>query len=138
MNSLSSTGRKFKILVVEDEEDSKEILVSLLQTTNEYEVYSASSGNEALTKMEAESDKFNLVLLDIVMSNLDGIETLRMIKADKSKYGNPFVVMLTNLGGDVAVETAINLGADGYLMKIETEPEVLLKKVAEYAQKQGI
>lgn len=129
--------KKYKILVVEDEEDSKDVLVSLLNNTGKYEVSSASDGNDALAKLEAETAKFDLVLLDIVMPRLDGIETLRLLKGDTTKYGNPIVLMLTNLGGDVAIETAINIGAQGYLMKIETEPEQLLKRVEEEFQKRG-
>ena len=127
--------KRYKILVVEDEEDSKDVLVSLLNSVDKYEVSSASDGNDALAKLEAETQKFDLVLLDIVMPKLDGIETLRLLKASPDKYGNPIVLMLTNLGGDVAIDTAINIGAKGYLMKIETEPEQLLQRVEEEFKK---
>jgi len=130
--------KKYKILVVEDEEDSKDVLVSLLNTTGKYEVSSASDGQDALTKLEAEKGAYDMVLLDIVMPKLDGIETLRLIKSNSQKYGTPTVLMLTNLGGDVAVETAINLGAQGYLMKVETEPDQLLKRVEEELQKKSV
>jgi CheY-like chemotaxis protein len=126
--------KRHKILVVEDEEDSKDILVSLLNTANKYDVSSAADGQDALAKMEAEkmsNGGYDLVLLDIVMPKLDGVETLRLIKTQVEKYGTPSILMLTNLGGDVAVETAMNLGAAGYLMKVETEPDQLLKRVAE-------
>lgn len=129
-NSDSTASKRYKVLVVEDEEDSKEVLVSLLNTTGKYDVSSAVDGNDALAKLEAEKN-FDLVLLDIVMPKLDGIETLRLLKADTEKYGDPIVLMLTNLGGDIAVETAISIGAQGYLMKVETEPEQLLKKIDE-------
>lgn len=129
--SATDQKKKYKILVVEDEEDSKEVLVSLLNTVENYEVSAAVDGQDALAKLEAERGKYDLVLLDIVMPKLDGIETLRLLKSNPDKYGSPIVLMLTNLGGDVAVETAINLGAQGYLMKVETEPEQLLKKIDE-------
>jgi len=102
-----------------------------LNTVENYEVSAAVDGQDALAKLEAERGKYDLVLLDIVMPKLDGIETLRLLKSNPDKYGSPIVLMLTNLGGDVAVETAINLGAQGYLMKVETEPEQLLKKIDE-------
>jgi CheY-like chemotaxis protein len=78
------------------------MFVDLLESEGTYDVSSAVDGIEALAKAEAE--KFDLVLLDIVMPNKDGIETLQDIKANAEKYGDPIVVMLTNISGDAAVE----------------------------------
>lgn len=118
---------KPNVLVVDDEADAAELFAELLNTTGKYNVQSAKDGLECLKKCE--ETKFDLVLLDIVMPNLDGVETLRQIKADSQKYGNPKVVMLTNIGGDIAIEKALELGAVGFKLKIDTEPEELLKAV---------
>lgn len=125
-------SKKYKILIVEDENDAREVFVQLLETNPEYDVSSAADGQDALAKAEAESGGFDLILLDIVMPRLDGVDTLRKIRAEKDKYGDPIVVMLTNLGGEVAIDTAMKLGAQGYLMKIEVEPVQLLEKIAEF------
>lgn len=125
------SGAKRRLLIVEDENDARDLYVNLFESTGKYEVSSASDGTDALAKLEAERGECEMILLDIVMPRMDGIETLRQIKSDPAKYGNPIVIMLTNLGGDLAVESALNLGAQGYLMKIETEPAQLLKKVDE-------
>lgn len=130
MDANAAQSKK-RILIVEDEEDSRDVLVKLLDSAGKYEVSSASDGTDALAKLEAEMGKYDMVLLDIVMPRMDGIETLRQLKSEPAKYGTPMVLMLTNLGGDIAIETAINLGAQGYLMKIETEPAQLLKRVEE-------
>ncbi len=126
-SSNPSMGIKKKILVVDDEPDARELFAELLKTNPNYEVDVASDGNEALEKDE--KLKFDLILLDIVMPNLDGVDTLATIKGDAAKYGNPIVIMLTNIGGDIAIQEAIKLGAIGYKLKIDTEPEELLQTV---------
>ncbi len=132
-DGMVDAGKK-KILIVEDEADSLEIFVQLLSQVPSYEISSAVDGIDALAKVEAEQGKFDLILLDIVMPKMDGIDVLSKIKSTPEKYGKPLVVMLTNLGGEMAVETAMKLGANGYLMKIEVEPQQLLKKVREYLE----
>lgn len=118
-----------KILVVEDEEDARTIFVDLLES-EDYEVSSAVDGNDALAKSAA--DKFDLILLDLVMPNKDGLETLQELKSNPDKYGNPIVVVLSNISGDAAVEKAMSLGAAGYRLKIKAEPDQLLKDVNDF------
>jgi CheY-like chemotaxis protein len=120
-------AQSFNILVVDDEPDAKELFAELLRTNSAYNVDTAGDGNEALALCE--KTKYNLVLLDIVMPNLDGVDTLAALKGDTAKYGTPVVVMLTNIGGDIAIQEAIKLGAIGYKLKIDTEPEELLQFV---------
>lgn len=130
-----SVSQKYNILVVEDEPDAKELFIELLATVPEYEVQGANDGEEALQK--AGTTKFDLILLDIVMPRKDGIETLDDILKDKAKYGNPIVIMLTNIGGDLAIEKALEMGAAGYKLKIDTDPEELLRYVDEMLKKKG-
>jgi CheY-like chemotaxis protein len=116
----------YKLLVVEDEGAARIMFVDLLESEG-YEASSAIDGVDALAK--AAADKFDLILLDIVMPNKDGIEVLQEIKANTAKYGTPVVVMLTNISGDAAVEKAMEIGAAGFKLKIGTEPEELLEEV---------
>lgn len=118
---------KPKILVAEDEQDARLIYVDIL-TSADYEVHGVVDGREALEKME--KIKFDLVLLDIIMPNLDGIATLKEIKSNPDKYGNMPVYMLTNIASDVAIENAVELGATGYILKSDTDPKELLNLVA--------
>ncbi len=120
---------KKKILVVEDEQDARTMFVDLLESEG-FDVSSAVDGIDALAK--SASEKYDLILLDIVMPNMDGVEVLQQIKADPTKYGTPIVVMLTNISGDAAVEKAMELGAAGYRLKIGTEPEKLLQDVKDF------
>jgi len=116
-----------KILVVDDEADAAILFAELLNTTGKYIVQTAQDGIQCLEKCE--NTKFDLVLLDIVMPKLDGVDTLTRIIQDPEKYGKPKVIMLTNIGGDLAIEKALELGAIGFKLKIDTEPEELLKTI---------
>jgi DNA-binding NarL/FixJ family response regulator len=68
------------------------------------------------------------------MPRMDGIETLNQIKKNPEKYGNPKVVMLSNIGGDIAIDKAMELGADGYMLKSETEPDDFVNVVTKYLE----
>lgn len=122
----SATEMK-KILVVDDEPDARVLFQDMLTDGTEYEVSTAADGEEALAK--AEATKFDLILLDIIMPNKDGIQTLTEIKNNPDKFGTPRIIMLTNLGGDLAVEEAMKQGANGYKVKVDTEPGDLIKLV---------
>jgi CheY-like chemotaxis protein len=119
------------VMIVEDEADAREIFTDLLKSAN-YRVVSAVDGVDALAKLEADKGKIDIILLDIIMPNKDGVETLENIVDNPERYGKPRVVMLTNIGGDAAVEKALQIGALGYMLKSETEPEQLLKSVQQY------
>lgn len=125
---VAPAGAK-KILVVEDEPDARTMFMDLLSGEG-YDVSSAVDGVDAIAKSAAE--KYDLILLDIVMPNKDGLEVLEEIKADTMKYGTPTVVMLTNISGDAAVEKAKELGAVDFLLKIGTEPDALIQSVRDY------
>ncbi len=126
VSSQSHNKQPYKILVVDDEESIRTQFQELLsELSNEnWEVSVAVDGNDAVAK--AEATKFDLIYLDIVMPNKDGIQTLSELTSDKSRFGSPRVIMLTNIGGDVAVEEALKLGAVSYKLKLDVSPEELL------------
>jgi|OpeIllAssembly_1097287.scaffolds.fasta_scaffold334328_2 CheY-like chemotaxis protein len=117
---------KLKVLIAEDEQDARIIYVDIL-TAAGWQADGVADGEEALKKME--KVKYDLVLLDIIMPNRDGIGALREIKAHPDKYGNMPVYMLTNIASDVAIENAITLGAKGYILKSDTDPTELVDLV---------
>ncbi|MDQ7021187.1 MAG: response regulator [Candidatus Dojkabacteria bacterium] len=122
----------YKILVVDDEESAREMFGEILgdlSNKTDWEVSLAVDGIDALSK--AEATKFDIILLDIMMPKKDGIQTLNEIKADPVKYGNPRILMLTNIGGDLAIEEALRRGAVGYRLKNDTEAAALIKTVEE-------
>ncbi len=120
---------EFKVLLVDDEEDFVHTLVKRL-TKRKLDVRAALSGREAL-KAVAETSP-DVVVLDVKMPDMDGIETLKQIKAIKSSIE---VIMLT---GHANVEVAIRgmeLGAFDYLMKPIEIDELLYKLQDAYKKK---
>ncbi len=124
-------GNNKKVLVVEDEPDALTLYKDALMASG-FDVEGAGNGQEALDTLA--KGKFDIVLLDIVMPVLDGVETLRQMKTDKTKYGSMPVVMLSNIGGDVAIDKALEYGADGYLLKSETDVTELADVVNKYLE----
>lgn len=116
---------KGKVLVVEDEE----ILLTALKEelgSGGYEVEGALDGVEGLEKTK--SFKPDLILLDLVMPKMDGMEMLQKLKGDAETRDVP-VVILTNLSDYERISEALALGAMDYLVKANYKLEDLLEKV---------
>jgi DNA-binding NtrC family response regulator len=122
----------FNILVVDDEQEFRELTVKRLNKRG-LQAKGAESGIEALEMLE-KSKLFDVVLLDVKMPGMDGIETLRQIRA---KHPLVEIVLLT---GHASVESGIEgmkLGAFDYLMKpIELDP--LVEKLSEAYEKKRL
>lgn len=117
------------VLLVDDEHPFVETMSKRL-TKRDLEITTAFSGKEGLNKLDAQPN-IEVVILDVKMPEMDGIETLKRIK---SQYPLVEVIMLT---GHATVETGIEgmkLGAYDYLMK-PCDIDVLLEKVGEAAAK---
>lgn len=100
-----------KLLVVDDEESIRK-LFSIFLSQQGYEVILASNGEEAIKLAEAENPQ--LVLLDIVMPGIDGLETCRRLKAQEKTRFIP-VIVATAFGDTVA--EALKAGADDLVVK---------------------
>lgn len=115
---------KEHILVVDDEEDLLE-LVGYNLTKEGYRVSYASSGEEAKQKARAELP--GLIVLDLLLPSVDGLEVCRALKADPKTLHIP-VVMLTAKGEEIDVVTGLEVGADDYVIK-PFSPRVLLARI---------
>jgi len=104
---------KDRILVVDDEEDILELLRFNL-TREGYQVRSASTGEEALSLARAEHP--DLILLDLMLPGIDGLEVARRLKGDPLTRGMP-IVMLTAKGEESDIVTGLQLGAEDYITK---------------------
>ena len=91
-----------------------------------FDMMVAENGLEAIKKLEEKIP--DLILLDIVMPYMDGIETLRKIKANESWKKIP-VILLTNLSEKEKIEEALGIGADDYLIKSHFTPSEVISKV---------
>jgi two-component system cell cycle response regulator DivK len=116
-----------RILAVDDQEDNRRILRDLL-TSAGYEVIEAVNGEEAVTL--AESQRPDLILMDIQLPGIDGYEATRRIKANPALRGTPLIVVTSYaLSGDEGKARAA--GADAYVSK-PFSPRALLAKVREH------
>ena len=115
---------KIKILVVDDEPDILEILKLNLQSEG-YKVSTAENGKKALKK----ADKINpdLIVLDLMMPIMDGIETCERLRLD-SRYKNILIIFLTARSEDYSQIAALDVGADDYITK-PVKPRVFLSKI---------
>jgi two-component system alkaline phosphatase synthesis response regulator PhoP len=104
---------KQKILVVDDEEDILELLRFNL-TKEGFTVVCAASGEEALKS--AVSNRPDLVLLDLLLPGMDGLEVARRLKHDASTKDIP-VIMVTAKGEEADIVTGLEVGAEDYITK---------------------
>ncbi len=121
---------KKRILIVDDEEDILSILRLRLEA-NDYEVMSASDGQEGLNK--ARTGKPDLIILDLMLPKLDGYKVCRMLKFDESFKAIP-IIMFTARVQKKDEELGMEMGADAYIAK-PFESEVLLGKMKELLEK---
>ncbi len=116
-----------RILVVEDQEDNRQILRDLLSSAG-YEMVEAENGEEALTVAAAEQP--DLILMDIQLPLLDGYEATRRIKANPALAKIPVIAITSYaLSGDE--EKARAAGCDDYVTK-PYSPRALLAKIRQY------
>lgn len=104
---------KEKILVVDDEEDIAE-LVRYNLSREGYRTLSAETGEKALRL--ARTEKPDLVVLDLMLPGMDGLEVTRAMKGDAELRRIP-IVMLTAKGGEPDIVAGLELGADDYIVK---------------------
>ncbi len=115
-----------KIALIDDEQTILDIYSKVLG--KEFEVVIAINGEKGLELIEKE--KPALVLVDIRMPKMDGLEMIEEMK-EKGPLYIP-VLILTNLSDDEKVAKAIELGAKEYILKIKSTPAEVLEKVKKY------
>ena len=121
-----------RILVVEDDQFLRELYDELLREEG-YEVNLAVDGEEGLSKVMAGG--YDLILLDIMLPKMDGLEILRQLRDKHPAKPNGPVVLLTNLGQDSIIKEGFNLGASGYLIKSAMNPDQVLSEVKVFLSK---
>lgn len=117
-----------KVLLIEDEVFISDLYKRILNDAG-IMVEEALDGKEGLQK--AKEAGVGLILLDIMLPGLNGIEVLRKLKSETATSSIP-IVLLTNLGQKSVVKTAFDSGAQGYLLKVKTSPAALVKCVRDF------
>lgn len=120
---------KCKVMLVDDHPPMRRGINQLLSFEDEFEVVGeASNGNEAIAlahELEPE-----LILLDLNMKGMSGLDTLKALRADGS---SATIVILTVSDSPADIEALVRAGADGYLLK-DTEPDELVKLLIKAAE----
>ncbi len=114
-----------KILVVEDDADILE-LVQYNLTKEGFQVERAMSGEAAL-RVAGANGGLNLIVLDLMLPEIDGLEVCRRLKRDPATEGIP-IVMLTAKGEEADIVAGLELGADDYITK-PFSPRVLMARI---------
>ena len=115
---------EIKILCVDDEPDILEILKYNLSNEG-YQISTAKDGKIAVKK--AKETHPNLIIMDIMMPNMDGIEACEILRSDEA-FNDTLIMFLTARGEDYSYVAAYEAGADDYVTK-PVKPKILLSKV---------
>ena len=119
-----SLNGKRRILVVEDEAINRELLGFILQ--DEYELLYAATGTEALSAVHANAETLSLVLLDLNLPDMHGMDILREIKADFQLARLPVIVLTSDREAEVE---SLTFGAIDFISKPYPMPEVIRARV---------
>lgn len=128
---MSSEAKK-KIFIVEDDSFVMDIYQTKLSQSG-FDVILATNGLEAIKKIEKETELPDLILLDIIMPYMDGLEVLGKLK-NNNRFKNIPVVLLTNLSQKEEIQEGMKLGASDYLIKSHFTPSEVLEKIKKYVK----
>ncbi len=113
------------VLVIEDDEFLREIYVDTLKNEG-YVVEAAQDGEGGYEKIKSRA--WDLVLLDIILPKLSGLEIVKKIKSEQNVPLSKKIIFLTNLDNEQQKKEALELGS-GYLIKSQLTPGDLLREV---------
>jgi len=117
-----------KILVVDDEAPIREIYNKEFSAAG-FDVVLAADGEEGLLKAGEEMP--NLILLDIMLPKMSGIDVLKFLKKNSLTKEIP-VLLLTNLGEETIIKEGFSLGANGYLLKVSYTPAQVIEECRKF------
>ena len=120
---MSSIMAKSKILIVEDDPDIQELLHFNLEKAG-FQTFRAENGEQAVLLAQKHSP--DLILLDLLLPGMDGLELLKVIRAEKLSPDST-IVMLTNQADDF--EKVKQFNVDGYIIKATTIPSEVVDQV---------
>ncbi len=112
-----------KVLVVDDEPDAVELVSFNLKAAG-YEVVTADDGNEAIKRARQHAP--DLVLLDVMLPEVDGLEVCKLLRRDPVTSGVP-IIMLTAKAAEIDRVLGLELGADDYMTKPFSPRELILR-----------
>ena len=121
-----------RVLIVEDEQDIRELYAEILRDEG-FAVVEAWDGEKGLA--ESLSGRYDIILLDIMLPKVDGLQILKEIKKKEELSAIP-VVLLTNLSTDNIIKEGFALGAVSYIIKSEMTPDQVVAEVKKVLAKE--
>lgn len=118
-----------KILIAEDDFFIRDIYSKVFSLSG-YEVQVAIDGIDALEKIK--SQQYDMVLLDIMMPRMTGIDVLKNVRSLEPPTKNVPIFIITNLGQQNVIEEAFKLGMDGYILKSQVTPQQIVDEINNY------
>ena len=115
-----------KILIAEDDFFIRDIYSKVFSLSG-YEVAVAGDGAEALEKIKTQT--YDMVLLDIMMPKMTGIDVLKNMRAVTTPAKDFPVFIITNLGQQNIIEEAFKVGMDGYILKSQVTPQQIVDEI---------
>lgn len=123
---------KFKILIVDDNNQNRQIIASILHEEMDFDITLAVDGHSALESVK--ENKPDLILLDIIMPEMDGYEVVRRLKADDYSLGIP-ILFITALSDVEGIIKAFEVGGVDYITKPFKKRELLARVKAQVERK---
>ena len=114
-----------KVLLIEDDEFIRDLYKRQLDLCDMF-TYAFSNGTDGLKSVE--ENQYDLILLDIMLPGMNGLDVLRNLKATDATKNIP-VIMVSNLGQDAVVKEGFALGAIGYLIKATFTPDQIVQEI---------
>jgi putative two-component system response regulator len=107
-------SKKLVVLVVDDDMINRKLLRSMLmKNSNVDEILESQNGAEALEQLRLRDD-INLILLDVIMPLMNGLEMLEIIRSDRQMDNIPIIILTTD---ETKKRKALELGANGFILK---------------------
>jgi CheY-like chemotaxis protein len=118
-----------KILIAEDDFFIRDIYSKVFSLSG-YDVAVAVDGADALDKIS--NQQFDMVLLDIMMPRMTGIDVLKNVRSLQTPQKSTPIFIITNLGQQNVIEEAFKLGMDGYILKSQVTPQQIVDEINNY------
>lgn len=122
-----------RVLIAEDDFFIRDIYSKVFSLAG-YTVEVAVDGEDALNKIKAQIEPYDMLLLDIMMPKITGLDVLKQIRTMNTISKNTSVFILSNLGQQNIIEEAFKIGMDGYIIKSQMTPQQIVEEINTYFQ----
>ncbi len=121
-----------KVLIIEDDPLMFRMYQKVFQLAN-HQVVVTTNGEDGIS--QAKEGDFTVILLDVMMPKMNGLDVLKQLKADHATEATP-VIILTNSVSDKVIKAAMSMGATEYILKSDHDPMDVVKIVEQVLEKE--